>query len=53
MKKLSVSFKVEVEDGEPLLNYEYFLQDLLKSSVLPALSSHLVPLTLTVKKARG
>jgi hypothetical protein len=52
MKKLSISFKVEVEDSE-VLNYEYFLQDLLKTSVLPALSSNLVPLSLEVKKARN
>ena len=51
MKKLTVSFKVEVQDNE-VLNYEYFLEDLLKRSVLPALSSSLVPLTLTVKKSR-
>jgi hypothetical protein len=53
MKKLSISFKVEVEDGEPMLNYEYFLKDLLETSVLPALSSSLVPLTLEVKKSRN
>jgi hypothetical protein len=53
MKKLSISFKVEVEDSEPMVNYEYFLEDLLKSSILPALSSNLVPLTLTVKNTRG
>jgi hypothetical protein len=53
VKKLSVSFKVEVEDTEPLLNYEYFLKDLLEASILPALSSNLVPLSLEVKKARN
>lgn len=52
MKKLNVSFAVEVEENE-VLNYEYFLEDLLKSSVLPALSSNLVPLSLTVKKAKN
>ena len=53
MKKLSISFKVEVEDSEPLLNYEWYLKDLLETAVLPALSSNLVPLTLTVKNARN
>lgn len=52
VKKLSISFKVEVPEGE-VLNFEYFLKDLLESSVLPALSSTLVPLTLEVKKARN
>jgi hypothetical protein len=52
MKKLSISFKVEVEDSEPLLNYEWYLKDLLETAVLPALSSSLVPLTLEVKGAR-
>jgi hypothetical protein len=52
MKKLFISFKVEVNDDEPMLNYEYFLKDLLETSILPALSSNLVPLTLTVKNAR-
>jgi len=51
MKKLSISFKVDVQDSE-VLNYEYFLEDLLRRSVLPALSSSLVPLTLTVRKSR-
>jgi hypothetical protein len=32
---------------------EYYLNDLLVSSVLPALDLKLVPLTLTVKKARN
>ena len=52
MKKLSISFKVEVEDSEPMVNYEYFLKDLLETAVLPALSSNLVPLTLEVKGSR-
>lgn len=53
MAKYTVNFKVEVEDSEPMVNYQYFLEDLLKSSILPALSSSLVPLTLEVKKARN
>ena len=53
MKKLSVTFKVEVNDDEPMINYEYFLKDLLETTVLPALSSSLVPLTLTVKNSRS
>jgi hypothetical protein len=32
---------------------EYYLNDLLVSSVFPALNLKLVPLTLTVKKARN
>lgn len=52
MKKLSVKMQVLVNEEEAI-NFEYFLQDLLKSSVLPALSAELVPLTLEVKKARG
>jgi hypothetical protein len=34
-------------------NLEYYLNDLLVSSVLPALDLNLVPLTLTVKRARN
>lgn len=52
MKKLSVKFSVLVNESE-VTNFEYFLQDLLNSSVLPALSAELVPLTLEVKKARN
>jgi len=51
MKKLSISFKVEVSEDETL-NFEYFLKDLLTTSTLPALSASLVPLTLEVRKAR-
>lgn len=51
MKKLSVSFKVEVSEDEAL-NFEYFLKDLLTTSTLPALSASLVPLTLEVRKVR-
>ena len=46
----SVTFKVST--SEPL-NFEYFLKDLLESSILPALSAELVPLTYTVKQARN
>jgi len=52
MKKLSVNFKVLVSDSE-VTNFEYFLNDLLKTSTLPALSAQLVPLTLEVKKAKN
>jgi hypothetical protein len=52
MKKMSVKFQVLVAEDE-VLNFEYFLQDGLKSSILPALSAELVPLTLEVKKARN
>jgi hypothetical protein len=52
MKKMSVKFSVLVNENETL-NFQYFLQDLLNTSVLPALSAELVPLTLEVKKARN
>jgi hypothetical protein len=52
VKKISVKFQVLVSETE-VTNFEYFLQDLLNTSVLPALSAELVPLTLEVKKARG
>ena len=52
MKKMSVTFKVEVSEAEAL-NFEYFLKDLLETSTLPALSAQLVPLTMSVKNARG
>lgn len=52
MKKLSVNFKVLVNDDE-VTNFDYFLKDLLEKSVLPALSAQLVPLTLEVKKSRN
>ena len=49
---MSVKFQVLVNENEAV-NFEYFLQDLLKTSVFPALSAQLVPLTLEVKKARN
>jgi hypothetical protein len=52
MKKLSVKFEVLVNEEE-ISNFEYFLNDLLKTSVLPALSAEIVPLTMTVTKKRG
>lgn len=52
MKKLTVKFNVLVNDDE-ITNFEYFLDDLLKSSVLPALSAEIVPLTLSVTKSRN
>lgn len=51
MKKMSVKFQVLVNEEE-VTNFEYFLKDLLETSVFPALSAQLVPLTLEVKKAR-
>ena len=62
MAKYTVSFKVETEfhyqsnnnrnlsDAEVL---EIELNDLIKTIVLPTLDLTLVPLTFTVKKARG
>ena len=52
MKKISVKFQVLVNENEAV-NFEYFLGDLLNTSVLPALSAELVPLTLETKKARN
>ena len=46
----SVTFKVTT--SEPL-NFEYFLKDLLETSVLPALSAEIKPLTYEVKKGRN
>ena len=51
MAKYTVRFKVEVS-GDETANFEYFLNDLLNTSILPALSAELIPLTLEVKKAR-
>lgn len=50
-KKMKVTFDVYVNDDE-VTNFEYFLEDLLKKSTLPALSAELVPLTMTVTKKR-
>lgn len=50
-KKMKVTFEVYVSDEETT-NFEYFLEDLLKKSTLPALSAELVPLTMTVTKKR-
>jgi hypothetical protein len=50
-QKIRVSFDVYVNEEEAT-NFAYFLEDLLKSSVLPALSAELVPLTIETKKAR-
>jgi hypothetical protein len=49
---MSVKFQVLVPEDE-VINFEYFLKDLLNVSVLPAVSAELVPLTFEVKKARG
>ena len=54
MKKYSITFRVQT----PLIGknleeaLEIYLKDLLEVSVLPALNLELIPLTLTVKKAR-
>jgi hypothetical protein len=59
MAKYTVTFKVETDfhyqlshlsDAEVL---EIELKDLIKTAVLPALDLNLIPLTFTVKKARG
>lgn len=51
-KKIRVSFDVYVNEDE-VTNFGYFLEDLLKTATLPALSAELVPLTLETKKARA
>lgn len=51
-KKMTVKFQVMVLDDE-VTNFEYFLKDLLVTSVLPALTADLIPLTLEVKKGRN
>ena len=55
MKKYTVTFQVNLDninkdDSESL---EYYLKDLLVKSVLPSLNCELVPLTMTVRKARS
>lgn len=54
MKKYTVTFQVEKWDDVLALpaTLEYELKDLLVKAVLPALNCELVPLTMTVKKAR-
>ena len=51
-KKMTVKFQVMVLDDE-VTNFEYFLNDLLVTSIFPALSADLVPLSLEVKKGRN
>jgi len=55
MQKYTVTFQVVKEDHEVTATamLEWELKDLLVSSVLPAINAQLVPLTMTVKKARG
>jgi len=55
-QKYSISLKVKdistnIKDDS--LDLEIYLKDLLENSVLPALGMELVPLTLSVKKARN
>ena len=54
MKKYTVTFQIEKEDHEAFapVMVEWELKDLLKSSVLPAINAHLVPLSFVVKNAR-
>jgi hypothetical protein len=53
-KTYTVTFKVEMPHlvATPAM-VEYELKDLLKVAVLPAMGGELVPLTFTVKNARG
>jgi hypothetical protein len=50
-RKYKVTFDIYVDENETT-NLEYFLQDLLQKSVLPALSAKLVPLSMYVTKKR-
>lgn len=51
-RKYKVTFDIYVDENETT-NLEYFLQDLLQKSVLPALSAELVPLSMYVTKKRS
>jgi hypothetical protein len=54
MSKLSVAFQIDLQEGRDinLDTFESYLRDLLVKSALPALNCELVPLSMTVKKAR-
>jgi hypothetical protein len=56
--KMKVTFEVKTaEDFDyatgDIYTFEHYLSDLLTSSILPALSVELLPLTLNVTKKRG
>ena len=54
--KFRVSFEIDTDFNKEIPNTDhlsYFLEDLLKTSTLPALEARLVPLTLNVTKKRG
>ena len=53
MKTYSIALRVKTSDPASIQTIEFHLQDLLESSILPALNLELIPLTLTVKNARG
>ena len=54
-QKVTVRFQAEIDnslgDGE-VTNFEYFLKDLLKTAVMPALNAEIIIGSLEVKKAR-
>jgi len=55
---MKVTFEVETaQDFDyatgDIYTFEHYLNDLLKTSILPALSVELLPLTLNVTKKRG
>ena len=52
MQTYSITLRVKTADTASIETIEFHLQDLLESSILPALNLELIPLTLTVKKAR-
>jgi len=54
MKKYTVTFQIEdLQERNIVTNGQAIgLEDLIKSTVLPALNLELVPLTFEVKKAR-
>jgi hypothetical protein len=52
MKTYSITLRVKTTDPASIETIGFHLQDLLESSILPALNLELVPLSLEVKKAR-
>lgn len=52
-QKYTVTFKIESNSQETAQEIEFYLKDLISSSVLPALNLELFPLTFEVKKARN
>lgn len=53
MKKYTVRFKVISDTNSNVNDVEYYLKDLMNTSILPALNLELVPLTFEVKVSRN